>query len=128
MALTFVKAKVINPQKSKKAHTFEFLVDSGAFYSVMPADDLKALGIKPTRKKTFRLANGETITKPVGNAFFEFEGKVGAAPVVFGENDVYLLGVLTLQALGLILDPINRELKNAPMVLMAYPRTSRLGA
>lgn len=92
MAITFVKAKVINPAKPKKAQTFEFLVDSGAFYSVMPAEDLKALGIKATRKESFLLANGETIIKRVGNAFFEFEGKVGAAPVVFGEKDVYLLG------------------------------------
>ena len=71
------------------------------------------------------LANGETITKPVGNAFFEFQGKIGAAPVVFGEKEVYLLGATTLEALALILDPINRQLKPAPLVMMGYPRGLR---
>jgi hypothetical protein len=55
------------------------------------------------------LADGKTIRKPVGNAFFEYQGKIGAAPVVFGEKDVYLLGAVTLESLGLILDPMKRE-------------------
>src|SRR2546428_8372876 len=106
MAITFVKVKVSNPAKPKKGKMVEFLVDSGAYYSVMPVQELKALGIEPSREEDFLLADGTTIRKPVGNAFFEFQGKIGAAPVVFGEKDVYLLGAVTLEALGLILDPI----------------------
>jgi clan AA aspartic protease len=118
MAITFVKVKVSNPAKRKKSATHEFLVDSGAIYSVLPAKDLKALGIKPESTEEFLLANGETIQKRVGNALFEFEGKVRAAPIIFGDEGVYLLGATTLEALGLILDPINRVLKALPMVLM----------
>ena len=44
--------------------------------------------------------------------------KKRAAPVIFGDEGVYLLGATTLEALGLILDPINRVLKALPMVLM----------
>ncbi len=66
----------------------------------------------------FILANGETIKMKVGNAYFEYEGKIGASPVVFGEEGVFLLGATTLEALGVILDPIRRELKPLPMVLM----------
>ena len=44
--------------------------------------------------------------------------KVRAAPVIFGEKDVFLLGATTLEALGMLLDPIRRELKPLPMVLM----------
>ena len=125
MAITFTKVTVINPARPKKTSTHEFLVDSGAFYTVVPAEDLKALGIKPSRQENFLLANGETITKPVGNAFFEYGGKIGAAPVVFSEKEVYLLGATTLGALGLILDPINRQLKPASLVLMGYPKGLR---
>ena len=125
MAITFVEVKVSNPAKAKKAKKHEFLVDSGAFYTVMPAEDLKALGIRASREKTFLLANGERVTKPVGNALFEYQGEVAGAPVVFGEKGVYLLGATTLEALGFILDPIKRELKPAPLVMMGYPRGLR---
>jgi clan AA aspartic protease len=118
MAITFIDVKISNPAKPKKAAMHEFLVDSGAIYSVLPARVLKSLGIKPTSTEEFILANGEKIKKRVGNAMFEFQGKVRAAPVIFGEEGVYLLGATTLEALGMILDPINRKLKALPMVLM----------
>ena len=96
-----------------------FLVDSGAVYTVMPKSELKKLGIKPTSTREFILANGEVMEMPVGNAYFEYKGKIGAAPVVFGDSDdVYLLGATTLEAFGMILDPIHRELKPLPMTLM----------
>jgi predicted aspartyl protease len=53
MGITFVEVKVANPAKPKKAKTFEFLVDSGAFYTVVPEKELKKLGIKPSREETF---------------------------------------------------------------------------
>lgn len=118
MGITFIKVTVSNPAKPKKSATHDFLVDSGAIYSVLPAKALKALGIKPSSSEEFILANGEKIEKQVGNAFFEFQGKVRAAPVIFGDEGVYLLGATTLEALGMILDPINRKLKPLPMVLM----------
>jgi hypothetical protein len=54
----------------------------------------------------------------MGNAYFEYQGKVRAAPVVFGDKGIFLLGVTTIEAFGLILDPIRRELRPLPMVLM----------
>ena len=118
MGLTFLNVAAINPARPDKEKVFEFLVDSGAVYSVLPESDLKELEIEPSSSETFILANGERIEKRVGNAYFRFEGKVRAAPVIFGEADVYLLGATTLEALGLILDPINRQLKPLPMSLM----------
>jgi len=118
MAITFIKVKVANMASPKRSRQYEFLVDSGAVYTVIPENELKKLGIKPTSEEEFTLANGETFKKSVGNALFEFEGKVRAAPVVFGERGIYLLGATTLEALGLILDPIRRQLKPLPMVLM----------
>lgn len=118
VAITFLKVKVINPEHPKRKKECEFLVDSGAVYSVVPQNVLKALGIKPTSSQEFILANGEIIKKPIGNAYFEYQGKIRAAPVVFGEKGIFLLGATTIEAFGLILDPIRRELKPLPMVLM----------
>jgi len=118
MGITFLKVKVINPEQPKKSEECEFLVDSGAVYSVVPQNILKKLGIKPTSSEEFILANGEVIKKSLGNAYFEYDGKIRAAPVVFGDKGVFLLGATTLEALGMILDPIRRQLKPLPMVLM----------
>jgi len=118
MAITFLKVKVINPERPKKVKECEFLVDSGAVYSVVPHKVLKVLGIKPTSSQEFILANGEIVKRPVGNAYFEYQGKIRAAPVIFGDEGVFLLGATTIEALGMILDPIRRELKPLPMVLM----------
>ena len=107
-------ANAVRTQTTK----YEFLVDSGAVYSVIPEWELKKIGIEPTSQEEFILANGESITKPVGNAYFEYRGKTRAAPVVFGEKDIFLLGATALESLGMILDPIRRELKPLPMVLM----------
>lgn len=118
MSITHINAIVKNPAMPKKALNGRFLVDSGAVYSVLPSSQLKKIGIKPTDKQKFSLANGEVIEKQIGNALFEFRGKVRSSPVVFGEEDIYLLGAVTLESLGVILDPINRELKPLPMLLM----------
>lgn len=118
MAITFLKIKVFNPQNPKKFIVKEFLVDSGAVYSVMPKDELKKLGIKPHSKREFILANGEEIKRDVGDGSFEYNGRKGAAPVIFGDKGIYLLGATTLESLGFILDPIARQLKKLPMTLM----------
>jgi hypothetical protein len=47
------------------------------------------------------------------------KGKGGYSKVIFGEkDDGVLLGALTLEALGLMLDPLKRELRPLPMLLM----------
>ncbi len=120
MAVTFLKVRVWNPARPRKQEEHRFLVDSGAVYSVMPGQVLKGLGLKPSSVREFMLANGESFTVPVGNAHFEYKGIVGAGPVVFGAKDVFLLGATTIEALGMILDPIRRELKPLPMLLMLH--------
>ncbi len=66
----------------------------------------------------FALADGHTITRRVGDAYFEFQGEGGAAPVIFGEKgDEPLLGATTLESLGLMLDPFKRRLIPMRMLL-----------
>ena len=124
MGVTFLTVRVSNPAKPNKARDVEFLVDSGALYTVLPGSELKSLGIEPTSTEEFTLANGEHLRLRVGNANFEYQQKIRAAPVVFGKSGVYLLGVTTLEALGLLLDPIRRELRPVPMVLMPALRST----
>ncbi|MBU6402360.1 MAG: aspartyl protease family protein, partial [Verrucomicrobia bacterium] len=96
----------------------EMLVDSGAIYSLVPQAVLERLGIKPLATEEYRLANGEKISRKKGVAYFKYGDRVGGADVIFGEpGDSNLLGALTLEALGLSLDPVRRELKPLPLIL-----------
>lgn len=118
MALTHLDITIANPTHPKKAVTRRLLVDSGATYSVVPKKDLQTLGIKPHSAQKFILANGEEMERNIGVALFGYKDKKGGAPVIFGEpGDSLLLGAVTLEALGVILDPIRRELKALPMVI-----------
>jgi clan AA aspartic protease len=117
MALTFITIKLISPKDPKKTFSRKFLVDSGAVYSVVDTDILEDLGIKGTRTRKFTLANGQTIEKSVGEVIFEYRGEKITSPVVFGNKGIFLLGAVTLETFGLILDPINRKLRQLPMLI-----------
>ncbi len=119
MGITYVNLYVANVARPKTAERVRFLVDSGATISVVPAAILRKLKIRPIDEEEFRLANGDVITRKKGGALFRYNGRVGVADVVFGEEgDATLLGAYTLESLGLALDPIKRELREIPMILM----------
>ena len=118
MGLTVLEMEVGNPAKPEVTEKVEFLIDSGAIYSVVPSRVLKKLGIKPIGEQEFRLADGTKIVRKKGVAFFKYGERTGGADVIFGEkDDSRLLGTFTLEALGLALDPLRRALKPLPMIL-----------
>jgi clan AA aspartic protease len=118
MGMTTIEIDVGNVADPETTERIEFLVDSGATYSVIPADVLDRLGIKPITEQSFRLADGRKITRSKGVALFRYRERVGGADVIFGEpGDSNLLGAFTLEALGLSLDPLKRELNELPMLL-----------
>ena len=125
MGLTVLEIEVGNPAKPDVTEKIEFLIDSGAIYSVVPTSVLKRLGIKPLAEQQFRLANGKKILRKKGGAVFRYGKRVGVADVIFGEKgDSNLLGAFTLEALGLSLDPLRRELKPLPMILARKDRSA----
>ena len=121
MGLTFIDVIIANPGNPRKAKKLSLLVDSGAIYSVVSKEVLRQLGLKPHSTKTFTLADGSEIRRKIGDATFKLNGHQGASPVIFGEKgDSALLGTVSLEALGLLLDPIRRELRPLPMVLGSH--------
>jgi aspartyl protease family protein len=121
MGLTYVRATIANPRRPKQGARLKFLVDSGAVYSVVPARILRRLGIKPGKTKSFILADGTEVKRLVGHALFRFNGDEAPSPVIFGEaGDSLLLGSVSLEALGLMLDPFKRELRPLPMILASH--------
>lgn len=124
MGLTVLEMEVGNVARPEVTERLEFVIDSGAIYSVVPREVLERLEIRPFARHEFRLADGSKIVHDKGGALFRYEGHVGVADVVFGEpGDSILLGAFTLEALGLALDPLRRELRPLPMILAGLPRS-----
>lgn len=119
IGVTYVQVKVSNPRHpGERAIELEFLVDTGAIYSVVPRERLEALGVAHLERHQFTLADGTHQAYDVGEAFFELAGKVGTSKVIFGPPGVVpLLGALTLESLALMVNPVTRELLPMRLVL-----------
>uniref|UniRef100_A0A7C1CDT8 Retroviral aspartyl protease n=1 Tax=Thermofilum adornatum TaxID=1365176 RepID=A0A7C1CDT8_9CREN len=119
MGVFKVNAWVWNPSAPEKKVLLELLVDTGATYTVLPESLLKSLGVKPFRVARLRLADNRIVEKSLGEVGIEVEGhRASATPVVFGEEEVYLLGSVTMEQLGLAPDPISKRLKPVEALLM----------
>ena len=118
MGITSAILKVREHRKSEKFAEVNFLVDSGAVYSLVPGKILDQLDIDPYKEMSFSLADGTTLKRRVCSAYFEFEGEGGPAPVVYGEEgDEPLLGATTLESFGLVLNPFTRTLHPMRMLM-----------
>lgn len=116
MGVTYIEGTVTGP--SGKQETVKFLVDSGAKYSLLPKTVWKAIGLQPKRKLSFVLADGTTIERSVSEAHISVPQGEAHTPVVLGEkDDEALLGVVTLEILGLVLNPFDRTLHPMRMTL-----------
>jgi len=114
-----VKGVVANPLKKDKSLELEFLVDTGAMYTSLPESLLQKLEITPTSKRSFLIASGERKEFPVGEARIEVEGIGVTSLVLYGSEGVpSLLGVTTLELLGLQVDPTTGKLKPAELYLL----------
>jgi len=118
MGLTHIDADIANPARPRRTLRLRLLVDSGALYSVVPRSVLRKLGVKPHSRRSFILAEGTEIKRPLGDLWFRINGQQGSSPVILGEkDDCVLLGSVSLGALGLMLDPLKRQLRPLPMLL-----------
>jgi aspartyl protease family protein len=121
MGISYVRVKVRRTSGTGRSLTVRFMVDSGALYSVLPEKIWRTLRLKQERTAEFVLADGTVITRGVSECRFEINRQAATSPVVLGEgDDGALLGAVTLETLGLMLNPLNREL--IPMRLMLARR------
>ena len=116
MGLPYIEGTVTGP--TGKETTTEFLVDSGAKYTLLPLKNWKAIGLKPERRLTFVLADGTKVKRDISEGYIKLPQGKTHTPVVLGKSgDEALLGVVTLEELGLVFNPFQRSLQPARMML-----------
>ena len=109
MGFTYVNGVVSG--RGGKRRPVRFLVDSGARYTLLPHGVWTELGLTPKRSQEFVLADGTTVTRNISECRIQLPQGDTATPVILGEpRDKALLGVVTLEELGLVLHPFTREL------------------
>lgn len=117
MSVTCIEGLVVGPAGQQVEVLF--LVDSGATYTILPEKVWKAIGLTPKRRVTFTLADGTAVERDVSECFIKLSQGESHTPVILGEpGDEALLGVVTLEILGLILNPFTRELQPMRMLLV----------
>ncbi|HXJ97147.1 MAG TPA: retroviral-like aspartic protease family protein [Terriglobia bacterium] len=115
MGITSFKAVVSDNGKSVPV---DFLVDSGAHLTLLPLETWQTLGLEPRESMEFTLADGTHISRKVSWSGITLMERTGYTPVILGEpGDEALLGVVTLEEFGLMLNPLNRTLVPMRMLL-----------
>lgn len=117
MGITYVEGLVTGP--TGKQATVRFLVDSGATYTLLPTEESRQIELLPKRSVVFTLADGTTIERKVSECHIALPQGEGHTPIILGEpGDEPLLGVVTLEILGLVLNPFTRNLQPMRMLLV----------
>ena len=79
----------------------------------------RAIELTPQREMSFILADGTSVERQVSECLMSLVEGEGHTPVILGEpGDEGLLGVVTLEILGLVLNPFNRTLQPLRAMLM----------
>jgi clan AA aspartic protease len=116
MGVTYIEGIARGP--TGKEAPVRFLVDSGATYSLLPNEVWQAIELEPAREQTFALADGTMIQRRISECYVVLPQGQAHTPVILGEpGDEALLGVVTLEILGLVLNPFNRTLQPMRMLL-----------
>ena len=100
----------IGDTSGHRTRTVDALAGTNATFSVVPSSILSDLGITPLKNITFHFPDGGGVEYPTGFAAFSTAGKRGFARVVFGPEDLCIIGGTTLSDQGLVIDPENERL------------------
>ena len=95
---------------SERSAEIEATVDTGAFYTMVPARLLREIGVERSARRPMRLADGRVVDADIGEARVTVNGESVTTQVAFGEDDApSLLGAYTLEGLALAVDPVDQR-------------------
>lgn len=94
------------------------LVDTGASYTMLPADLLRRLGVESTETWRFEVADNRTVEYPIGQTWIRLDDRIRMRVVVFGDSGKTLVGADTLEGFGLAVDPVRKRLVRVDGLLM----------
>lgn len=108
---------------SDRFESVEGWVDTGAYYSQLPAGLLQRLGYSPSFSAEFVLADGQKVESPIGDVVVRIGRESHSVVCVFGEDrGEVLIGATTLELFRLAADPVRERLiPSQPLMLTMRP-------
>jgi hypothetical protein len=104
------KLRVWNPNSPERTEEIEAMVDIGAF-SWVHRERIERLGAQVLRRMGFRAIDGSIIERDTAAVWVASNGFTGPDTVVIAErNDREVIGVHTIEGLGLGADPVQKKL------------------
>jgi aspartyl protease family protein len=117
------KLRVWNPNSPEKVEELEAMVDTGAAFSWIHCERLERLGAV-TLRIGFRAIDGSIIERDTAAVWVGSNGFTAPDTVVMAErNDMEVIGVHTIEGLGLAADPVQKKL--IPTVMPALAASVR---
>ena len=108
---TFNCSLKLESMDGERSLEIDALVDTGAFYTMVPASQLTELGVTPFERVRLRMADGRVNEYGLGQAVATVDGRSIPTLVILGEDHAPpLLGAYTLEGLRLMVDPNNAAL------------------
>lgn len=106
--------------------TLDLLVDTGATLSLIPPEVARVLGVEPFETRPVRTADGRRLDLPLAEVRFTIDGRSLTTPCLIGAPGALpLLGAVTLEALGLAPDPVQRVLVPVTGLLLCQASAGR---
>jgi len=113
-----VRATLSHPEHVERAVTVDLVVDTGATYTLLPAEAVAALELATPYEQPAVLASGKQITYRVGEVRFRLGDEERVTVFFLGPlGSRALLGAVTLEQFGMAADPVNRRLIRVPALL-----------
>ena len=107
----FSQRITVSDLTGKNSVEIDAVVDTGAFYSVLPRYMLRELGVEPIDRVPFRLADNQPLEMEIGYIWITLGDRRRITTVAFGSDTGQLLLVaFTLEGLELAVDPRGRRL------------------
>jgi clan AA aspartic protease len=128
MGIVYVKAQIGATNDS--LHEVEFMVDTGALYTMLPPQLCKELGLHMPLRERVLTADSHSMVIETGIMHIKIDGREGATLVGKMNVPSPLLGAFALESLGFKVDPVNgvleptRPFPESPALLSGWTATT----
>jgi predicted aspartyl protease len=114
------KLRVWNPSAPENVEEVVAMVDTGAAFSWIHRERLERLGVEHLRRIGFRAIDGSIIERDTVAVWVGSDGFRAPDIVVMAEpSDMEVIGVHTIEGLGLAADPVQKKLIPTVMPALA---------
>ena len=115
-----VPVVVRNPRHPERSVALDLLVDTGATWTLLPADIVTQLGLPTRWRRSVTLASGDPVTYATGEVALRLDGEELTTIFLAGPlGALGLLGAVTLEQFALAPDPVKKALVRVGGMLAA---------